>query len=71
MPDVILVRPADSEGYTHLTLSDPVGATQAGADVVAQSPAGAVTVTLHGQKDLDVPADVTEVAFPDGTTWKP
>jgi hypothetical protein len=49
MADVLLVRPADSPGYTRFVLADPVGHPQAGVVVTAETDGGPFEIILHGQ----------------------
>jgi hypothetical protein len=69
MADVLLVRPADSPGYTRFVLADPVGHPQAGVVVTAETDGGPFEIILHGQDRFDVPGEVESIAFPDGSAW--
>ena len=64
---VVHQHPSDSPGYTRVMVRDPVGQTQAGAQVVAHYGNGQThELLLHGQKEFDVPTG-SRVVFPDGT----
>jgi hypothetical protein len=70
--EVLLARPADSEGYTRFLVADAIGSSQAGAVVRAElAGGGQFEITLCGQREFDVPGRVKALHFPDGAVWKP
>jgi hypothetical protein len=69
--NVLLARPADSDGYTHLILADPSASPAPASRSPIDTPDGASSIILHGQREFDVLSSATAVHFPDGTAWKP
>jgi hypothetical protein len=76
MTQVLLARDADSPGYTHFVVADPiVGLVQADttddqADDGLQ-PLTGYSIELDGQREFDVPGTISSVTFPDGDSWTP
>lgn len=56
LSEPLLVREADSPGYTRYLFADPIGTTQGGAIVEVEIEGGeSFVITLHGQREFDVP----------------
>lgn len=66
LPKPLLVRDADSKGYTRYLFADPIGQNQAGVRVSAElDDGGEYEIILHGQREFDVPGKAKTLRLAD------
>lgn len=76
MTQVLLVRPADSPGYTRFLVADAI-VGQVVVDTVdheaddGHEPLDGYSIQLEGQREFDAPGEIASVTFPDATVWTP